>query len=361
MKNHIFNRVPPFYKMKLITHLLILITCLVIQLYSQDESSPINLAVYYPISLNKSTNTNTYLNLSLLYGNVGYVRGLDFSVIASRVNQQMYGLQITGLYTKNLHNFGGVGLTVGLNSIEGIGKGLQLSGLLNHVGKDFEYVQLAGFGNFTGNRFHGLQVSSLFNVVDDEIKGIQIASINKSMHANGAQIGFLNITEENTGLQLGIINISKRQDGVPFGLINLDEKKKVQLISFWSIFSQINTGIRFISNQFFSELYVGRINIESDVEKKTVFAFHYGYFFQAKNYLVGTDFGFLHIDFNPLLKTEKPYYNYPAFQLRLSLDLTITKWLTIFGGVGSTLTLNRYSTDASGRLGELHFIGISLF
>ena len=347
--------------MKLITRMLILITCLSNQLYPQDESSPVNLAIYYPISLNKSTDTNTYLNLSLLYGNVGYVRGLDFSGIASRVNQEVYGLQITGLYTKNLHNFGGVGLTGGLNFTEGIGKGLQLSGLLNHVGKDFEYVQLGGLGNFTGNRFHGLQVSSLFNVVGDEIKGIQIASLNKSMNAKGAQIGFLNISEENTGLQFGIINISKQQDGVPFGLVNLDRKKEVQLISFWSIFSQINAGIRFISNQFFSELYVGRMNIQSDGEKKTVFAFHYGYFFQAKNYLVGTDFGFLHIDFDPLFKTEKPYHNYPAFQLRLSMDLKITKWLTIFGGVGSTLSLNRYSTDAIGRLGELHFIGISLF
>ena len=361
MKKHFFNLERPFHKMKLFTHILILIVCLSIQLYSQDESYPINLAIYYPISLNKSTDTNTYLNLSLLYGNVGYVRGLDFSGIASHVNQEMYGLQITGLYTKNLHNFGGVGLTVGLNFTEGIGKGLQLSGLLNHVGKDFEYVQLGGFGNFTGNRFHGLQVSSLFNVIGDEMKGIQIASVNKSIYANGVQMGFVNISDENKGLQFGIINISKRQDGVPFGLVNLDEKKKVQLISFWSIFSQINAGIRFISNQFFSELYVGRINIQSDGEKQTVFAFHYGYFFQAKNYLVGTDFGFLHIDFDPLFKTEKPYHNYPAFQLRLSLDLMITDWLTIFGGVGTTLTLNRYSTDASGRLGELHFIGISLF
>jgi hypothetical protein len=295
--------------------------------------------------MNKSPYSSTYFNLSLIYGNVGLVHGVDISGFVSAVNRDMYGIQIAGLYTRNLANFAGVGTTVGISSIRGIGGGLQLSGIGNIVDGSFIGIQAAGFLNYSGNR----------------LKGIQFGSVNIAGDVAISQIGLFNVSEDNSGLQIGLVNFTQRQNGIPFGLANFDQDSDIQWISFWTNFSQVNTGIRFTSNNFVSELYIGRKDINFNEEKITVLAFHYGYRFPAENYFLGTDFGFLHVDEDPLLSPTDPKARHPAFQLRFSLEFHLTNWLGVSGGVGTTLAMDRYSVDAAGKLTELYFVGISLF
>jgi hypothetical protein len=331
--------------MKKILFILLVITFIPLPLSSENNHHPVNLALFYPISLNQSPFASTYFNLSLLYGNVGLIRGVDISGVASIVNRDLFGVQIAGLYTRNQEKFMGIGITLGLTSTRGIGVGLQF----------------AGIGNMVDSSFLGIQTAGVVNYSKKDLKGIQLAAVNIAGTVVVGQMGILNITGGNTGLQIGLVNIAKRQKGIPFGVANFDKNSSIQWVSFWTNFSQINTGIRFISNNFISEVYIGRKDINFDEEKITVLAFHYGYRFPSENYFLGTDIGFLHVDEDPFLKSNDGRAKFPAFQIRLSLDISVTQWLEIHGGVGTTLAMDRYSVDAAGELTELYFAGISLF
>ena len=249
----------------------------------EDESEaapgrryPVNLSLYYPVSINRSKQDRVNLNLSLLYGRVGYVSGLDFSFMASGVEHRMEGIQIcgllavagesaqgwqsagligvagerfTGLQAAGLISVAGEDLSgiqlagllsvagqdgrwlqaAGLGSVSGEscrgaqlagvfnvigekGSALQASGLFNVIGERGRGVQAAGLFNVTGESFRGVQAAGLFNVVGDKFKGLQMGGINFAVRSEGVQIGIVNCADKTRGLQLGLVNYARRDN-----------------------------------------------------------------------------------------------------------------------------------------------------
>lgn len=257
----------------------------------KEKNSPhsiINFSLYYPVSLHQSKYISTNLNLSLLYGHVGVVTGLDLSGGCSVAEDEIQGLQIAGLcgisgdrvtgvqtsgllsvvggkmkgfqisggfnvcgeklegvQTSGLFNvtgedFKGVQLS-GLMNISGeSGQGWQSSGLLNVVGEQFKGIQVSGLFNVVGEEFTGVQTTGLFNVAGESCRGLQIAGLfnvagenmtglqlggaNVSRKLGGVQIGLYNRTQEMEGFQLGLVNVSEETGGLPVGLVNVSKQ-----------------------------------------------------------------------------------------------------------------------------------------
>ncbi len=93
----------------------------------EGKKYTVNLSLWHPVSINKTKHDTVNLNLSLLYGRVGYVNGLDLSLIASVITHDLEGVQLCGGFNISGNNF----------------TGLQAVGLFNIVGEKTEGVQAA--------------------------------------------------------------------------------------------------------------------------------------------------------------------------------------------------------------------------
>src|SRR4030042_5984782 len=66
-----------------------------------DEPPPrhrvVNLSLFYPVSMNRTKQDTANINLSLLYGHLGSVRGLDISLGAAALERSLEGIQLAGL------------------------------------------------------------------------------------------------------------------------------------------------------------------------------------------------------------------------------------------------------------------------
>ncbi len=272
----------------------ILTVVLNLTLVAQDSDSPsrakhyfLNFSVFYPLSINQSKYDSTNINLTLLYGRVGLVRGFDLAAGVSAVEKDVKGLQLAGLTGISVEGFQG-GQISGLLSVGGdefsgfqlsggmsvCGEefsGLQASGVMNVtgssfrgiqkaagmnvVGESFTGIQASGIFNVTGENFTGLQssgifcvtgedhngiqaagifsvaggelagvqLSGIFNVAGDRFSGLQAGSINAASTSNGVQIGFFNAAGDMKGVQIGLVNYSKNTTGVPVGLVNISK------------------------------------------------------------------------------------------------------------------------------------------
>ena len=242
----------------------------------EGKTYPVNLSLYYPVSINQSKHDRVNLNLGLLYTQVGYVEGIDLTLLASAINHELKGFQLcgliavvgdsgqggqisglisvsgdsfTGLQVGGLMNVvgergsvaqvsglfnvvgdrGSVGQVSGLFNVVGeefegfqicggfnvagaSGKGLQAVGLFNVVGEEFLGLQAAGLFNVAGERFEGVQVSGMLNVTGEDMLGLQIGTFNVAPHQRGAQIGVANVAEENRGVQIGLVNYCKEDN-----------------------------------------------------------------------------------------------------------------------------------------------------
>ena len=90
----------------------------------------LNASIFYPLSINKTKNDSANINLSLFYGHIGSVEGVDLGGFVSVIKNELKGLQITGF----------AGITGDYTS------GIQISGLFNIAGDQLKGAQLAGTG-----------------------------------------------------------------------------------------------------------------------------------------------------------------------------------------------------------------------
>jgi len=218
---------------------------------------PVNLSLYYPISINKTRHDRVNLNLSLIYSRVGAVKGIDISLIASAITNNLEGLQIcglagvageegTGIQLAGLaavagESFSGLQVS-GLASVAGERlKGVQISGLFNVAGEkggwlqagglanvageDYSGAQLGGIFNVTGQHLEGFQLGGLFNVAGETCRGLQAVGLFNvaGEYCEGAQIaGLFNVAgEELRGFQLGTFNIAGHSEGLQIGVVNV--------------------------------------------------------------------------------------------------------------------------------------------
>jgi len=174
---------------------------------------PVNLSLYHPVSVNDSEHDSVNLNLSLAYGRVGHVSGLDVSLGASAVSHTLQGVQVCGLLGVAGESGQGVQAS-GLMSVSGERfAGFQASGLMSVAGERLSGFQAAGLMNVAGDRGEGLQLAGLANVGGDAFSGGQLAggfSVAGERGAGFQVSGLFNVTGENlAGFQAaGLFNVT---------------------------------------------------------------------------------------------------------------------------------------------------------
>ncbi len=269
--------------------MILLFVCISISSFAQNEPEatefpagkkyPVNLSLYYPVSINQSKHDEVNLNLSLIYSRVGYVYGCDFSLISSAITHRLEGIQICGLGAvvgeggRGIQvaglavvagdNFSGLQIAGLANVVGEEGKVLQLSGLANVVGKQGTVGQISGLFNVAGEGFtgfqasagfnvgggpcEGLQVVGLFNVVGERFSGIQVGGLFNIVgeYLDGAQFaGLFNICgEEMKGLQAGVFNVAAEQNGAQIGVANIGGNNRGLQLGLVNYTKEENTGL----------------------------------------------------------------------------------------------------------------------
>lgn len=369
----------------------------------------LNLSLFYPVSLNKTKDDSTNINLSLIYSRVGYVSGVDISLLASAVSHRLRGVQIcglagvvgsngTGLQSSGLFNvagdsfsgFQGSGLmnvvgkdftgwqTTGLMNIVGSeGTGFQAAGLANITGKSYSGIQIAGgfnimgqrgegfqlggLFNVVGERFSGFQMGGLFNVVGEVFQGLQLGTANVAAESKGIQIGVANVGGISKGVQIGLVNYTKEENtGVPFGLVNLAKNGRVRAVIWGGNQVAATAGMKFTVGRLYSIISVGGANLDDNISESLTSGFHYGISFPVGRMDLYTDLGFCFRDNQPLFKDSPLERDQFILEARLILGIPFSDEFSLLLGSGVS---RRWDTREAftGKDSLLILAGIEIF
>lgn len=384
----------------------------------EDESEEIktgnnyflNLSLYYPVSINKTKHDHVNLNLGLIYSRVGYVYGLDLSLIGSAITYHMEGVQIcglggvignsgkgiqlaglmtisgdsfsggqgsilmniagdniTGIQATGLLNIAGnegAGIQIaGLANIMGDrGRGLQLSGGFNIVGDEFQGVQAVGLFNVVGESLSGAQAAFLFNVTGGDLKGAQLGSCNIAAHSEGVQIGLTNIAGTSKGVQIGLVNYTKNDNtGLAIGPINLAENGRVRGTLWGGNQVGLTGGAKFIIGRMYSIASLGIFNLNDHINSSVSYGFHYGIRFPLNRLNLNTDLGYRYRDNAPLFKKSPEKPDQHILEARLTLEIPLSEKLSLIVGTGIGRTFDSGKHIDTGKTFPLITAGIELF
>ena len=361
---------------------------------AEPAHHPVNLTLYYPVGTNKDPDIDTNFRLSLIYGRVGSVHGVDLNTGVSIIQRDLRGFQATLLYSQLEGEFRGVALTGLVNYFRAESRGIQVAGLVNVVRGRFAGLQYAALFNFTQSGFSGIQLSSVFNtnhgdggflqvagvtnmnegsfrgvqlgainLTADRLVGAQLGVVNMAVRAKGFMGGLINIAGETRGLQIAPLNIIRRNYGVPIGLINIDEDNGGEdWITFGSNLAAVNTGMRTTVNRFYSMFTVGYGDLQGDVENTAFLSWHYGYAIPlGRKWSLDVDLGFVHI---MPKNSDDPNQNdrlHFAVQARALAEIRFSRKVAVLGGVGISSIYSEYSSNATQKTEPLGVLGISLF
>ena len=375
---------------------LLLALCLVLPGPAAAATShhPVNLSLFYPVSTNRTPEVTASLRLSLLYGRLAAVRGLDLTAGVSLLDEELRGVQVAGIYSHLKGDFRGLQATGVGNFAQGGGRGLQLAGLFNYDRGEFVGLQSAGLMNFTEAGFRGLQASSVLNAADgpsryaqlsvianttvgeflggqvagffnyagDEITGFQLSTLNYGTTVAGAQVGLVNVAGEAAGAQIGFINLAKRMDGVAVGAVNLAENGAVDGVAFASNLMGINAGVRTVVNGFYSMFTVGGWDLQGTRDYAYSLTWNYGRAFPLRPGLdLDADLGLVHII---PVTSDDPAENdrlHPALQARALRERRMSPVLSVFAGGGVSVVFSEYSSRATSEVEPLFVAGVSVY
>lgn len=357
---------------------------------------PANLSLFYPIGTNQDPTILTYFRLNLMYGRVGYIKGVDIGTIVNRTDQDLKGIQLTGVYSQTGHDFRGGMLTGGISYVGGSGCGVQVSGLVNfnrgwfrgvqyatffnfvqeefvgvqlaslfNLGNgDTRYVQFASFANVAGGNFRGLQLAAGVNYVNDVMHGFQVAFTNFAVEFEGAQIGALNFAGKGRGTMIGIINHSRELDGVPVGAINWD---KTNGNADWSIYGTnmalINTGLRTTVKRWVATLAVGLNDIDQERDDTLFLSWYYGYMIplgDSEKWWITPELGYVHV----MPQSSEPNeINNLHFMLQALVtgEVRVSGVARVFAGAGVSVRFSEYSSQAITATDPLFLAGVALW
>jgi hypothetical protein len=360
------------------------------------EHKPVNLSFVYPLSTNSTPDVSTSFRLSLLYGRLHSIRGLDLNLGVSLLHGDMQGLQLTGLYSQIEGDLKGVSLGFGPAYVKGNAQGIQMSVLPNLVMGEFEgfqystlfnflagdlsgaqattlfnlndagggFLQFAGVANAVGGDFKGIQAAAGFNFSRAEFSGAQIALTNIAAKMNGLQVGAINLAGAyDGGLQIGALNWVRSHDGIPIGLFNYSEENgSVDWITYAGSLSLINTGVRTTINRYYAMLTVGGNDADAEVEDTAFLTWNFGY--QAplgEKWGLGGDLGMAHImpkaSDDPAVNDKLQF----AVQARILGEYQFSPKVAVFAAGGVSWRFSEYSSSADSEVSPLITAGISLF
>jgi hypothetical protein len=370
----------------------------------------LNASIFYPLSINKTKDDSANINLSLFYGHIGSVEGVDLGGLVSVIKKRLKGLQITGAagitgdYTSGIQisglfniagdelkgaQFTGIGNIVGEDSsgIQGAGifnitgndfsglqqgsgifnitgegfTGVQGCGIFNIVGEDFKGIQAGGIFNITGGKFNGLQAAGIFNIAGDYFNGLQAAIINITPDLQGIQVGLVNAAETVKGAQVGIVNLSKKMQGVPVGLVNLSKDGRIRMTTWGSSVTAVNTGVKFMVKNIYSILSIGGIDLFKGTPGAISYGFHYGLHIPVNNLFVDIDLGYMYLDYKTWFKSTAGTRDRHVLKIRGMLGIDISKKFSIFAGTGLRHIWDHAEVFRQGNVKPLFFAGIELF
>ena len=370
----------------------------------------VNLSLWYPVSINKTKNDTVNLNLTLLYSRVGYVYGLDLSLIGSAISHDLDGVQLCGLagvvgesgrglqlsLLSNIvgESFNGIQATGLINIVGNHISGIQLAGLMNIAGEsasaaqasalfnitgeNLEGIQLSAGFNITGNNLTGLQAVGLFNIVGESLdgvqaaglfnvtgemlQGLQLAAFNIAAHSKGAQIGIANVAGNTSGLQLGLVNYTKEENtGVPIGPVNIARNGRIRGIAWGGSHVAVTAGAKFQIGNLFSLVTLGVGNLNDNISESFVYGFHYGVSFPAGRLTLSPDIGYRYRDNKPLFKKTEEEPDQHILEARLVLGIPISEKLSLIFGAGITRIFDSGNHIETGKTSPLFVAGLEFF
>ncbi|MDH4217936.1 MAG: hypothetical protein OEW23_04065 [Candidatus Aminicenantes bacterium] len=401
---------------------LIIFACLtVFHLYlpaqEKDEESALaprhytfNLSLWYPVSINKTQHDSVNINLTLLYGRVGTVRGLDLAIGASALEHGLEGFQLAGFFgvsgdyvsgaqVSGLINVCGENLKGGqvgglINIIGSKGQGFQIagglnisgdslhgfqaSGLFNIVGERFQGLQAtggfnivgescvgyqgAGLFNIVGEDFTGLQTSGLFNIVGENLTGAQIGVVNVAPYfSDAAQIGIFNVSDEMRGFQLGVVNWNDETFGIPVGLVNVSKKEgRIRWISWGSNISSINSGVKFEVDKIYSIVSLGYYNYYLSKGTALSYAGYYGVYLFQDSSSFSIDLGYMYMDNKKIFKSNPEESDQHIILTRAVMSIAISSRVSLIGGGGLSYIVDRHRSIDRGEVYPIFFFGVEV-
>ena len=384
------------------TFLLPLFLLSVLPIASQSRAEepahhPINLTLAYPWGTNQDPDINTNFRISLIYGRVGGIRGLDLNGLVSWVGRDVRGIQATGIYSQISGDLKGASLTGLVTMVEGDARWLQASGFVNYNQGHFTGFQFATLFNYTQGGFTGvqwspvynmndgegriLQMSSLANITGEDFKGVQIATINFTRESttgvqigganlggdmSGVQFGGVNVARTVKGVQLGLVNIAGTNDGVPIGVVNVADGVDADWITFGSNHAAISTGVRTSLNRWYSMFSVGLGDLQTETggnDDNTAFiTWNWGREFPlGSRWKLGADVGYQHIipqQTDDVNVDDQIHY---SLQARLLIDWKLSRKDKIFAAGGINTIFEEYSSNASSTSEGYFAAGVGLF
>ncbi len=373
-----------------------------------DEPAPrhrvLNLSLFYPVSLNSSKHDTANFSLSLLYGRLGSVRGLDLSLGVGFLERSLEGVQLAGLIAGAGETMKGI-QAAGLISVAGDeGEGVQLAGLGSVGGEEFSGFQAAGLFAVAGERLEGAQVSGLFGVAGESAKGLQAAGLfsvagndldgiqlaglfnvagedSRALQVaglmnvtggtcRGLQVGLFNIAGKLRGVQIGLVNVSEEIEGAPVGLVNLTRKedRRIQMAAWAGSLSLVNAGVKIWAKRFYSILYAGAVNLPQGIESCFAYGFQYGYAFPLRAAGAGSarkridvDAGYLYLDNSTVFRHQEGTPDRHVLSVRGGLAIELSPQVSLIGGAGLGYRIDYGASFSSGTFLPLVFAGIELF
>jgi hypothetical protein len=206
-------------------------------------------ALFYPLASNPTTpDLRVMLGLSLLYGRVGPLDGLQLGLGANRADGPVSGAQVA------------IGFNVAGESVSGF----QASFGMNHAGGPVSGFQASLVYNGSAAGVRGTQLTLGVNRANGPVDGVQAAGLlNLAGDVRGLQLGLINVAAHVRGMQLGLINVADDVEGIPLGLISVTESGGVHPVFWASTQTQANVGIKF-STRYTYTLLSGSARRQTD-------------------------------------------------------------------------------------------------
>ncbi|MCX2479682.1 hypothetical protein OQY15_11350 [Pedobacter sp. MC2016-15] len=176
-----------------------------------------------------SSQVVNHLSLNVIGGYTAGLDGVEFAYIFNINRLDVRYIQVAGLFNVTGGNFqgvqiGGIGNNV-LKKVNGLQlastynmvtdsvKGMQVGGIFNSTKSSVNGLQLSAVLNYAGRNSSGFRFAGIANITGDTAKGAQIAGIlNKARVMNGFTFGLINIADTLNGYALGVLNLSKNGD-----------------------------------------------------------------------------------------------------------------------------------------------------
>jgi hypothetical protein len=351
------------------------------------------------------------VNLTLFYGRVGTVKGLDLAIGASTLEKGLEGFQlaglvgvsgeyVTGAQVSGLINVCGEELEGGqvgglINIIGSRGKGFQVagglnisgdsfqgfqaSGLFNIVGEGYQGFQAtggfnivgesctgyqgAGLFNIVGEEFKGLQTSGLFNIVGESLTGAQIGVVNIAPYfSDGAQIGVFNVSDEMRGFQLGVVNWNDETFGIPVGLVNISKKEgHIRWISWSSNISGINSGVKFEVDKIYSIVSLGFYNYYLSKGEALTYAGYYGVYLFQDTSSFSIDLGYMYVDNKKIFSSNPDEADQHVILTRGLMSIALSSQVSLIGGGGLSYIVDRHRSFNRGEVYPIFFFGVEVY